>query len=61
MALLLPTTLNARVLGVRETLWLTATFVLAGLPHLLRLPLWIGVDRDLVLRTFVAACSAVCG
>lgn len=28
--------------------------------RLLRLPLWIGVDRDLVLRTFVAVCSAVC-
>ena len=41
MALLLPTTLSTRVLGGRETLWLTVTFVLAGLPHLLRLPLWI--------------------
>ncbi len=29
--------------------------------RLLRLPLWIGVDRDLVLRSFVAACTAVCG
>lgn len=28
--------------------------------RLLRLPLWIGVDRDLVLRTFIAACRAVC-
>lgn len=41
MALLLPTTLSTRNLGVRETLWLTAVFVLAGLPHLVRLPLWI--------------------
>ncbi|MFT3666244.1 dTDP-4-amino-4,6-dideoxygalactose transaminase [Piscinibacter sp.] len=29
--------------------------------RLLRLPLWIGVDRDLVLRSFVEACTAVCG
>lgn len=29
--------------------------------RLLRLPLWIGVDRDLVLRTFIDACTAVCG
>jgi dTDP-4-amino-4,6-dideoxygalactose transaminase len=29
--------------------------------RLLRLPLWIGVDRDLVLRTFIEACTAVCG
>jgi dTDP-4-amino-4,6-dideoxygalactose transaminase len=28
--------------------------------RLLRLPLWIGVDRDLVLRTFVEACATVC-
>ncbi|CAG1017527.1 dTDP-4-amino-4,6-dideoxygalactose transaminase [Burkholderiaceae bacterium] len=28
--------------------------------RLLRLPLWIGVDRDLVLRTFIDACTAVC-
>jgi len=28
--------------------------------RLIRLPLWIGVDRDLVLRSFVEACSAVC-
>ena len=28
--------------------------------RLLRLPLWIGVDRDLVLRTFIEACTAVC-
>ncbi len=41
MALLLPTNLSTRVLGGRETLWLTVTFVLAALPHLLRLPLWI--------------------
>ncbi|MCU0920909.1 MAG: hypothetical protein MUF16_11305 [Burkholderiaceae bacterium] len=27
----------------------------------LRLPLWIGVDRDLVLRSFIEACTAVCG
>lgn len=38
---LLPTTLNARILGGREMLWLTAIFVLVSLPHLLRLPLWI--------------------
>ncbi len=41
MALLLPTTLSASVLGGRAILWLTATFVLISLPHLLRLPLWI--------------------
>ncbi len=29
--------------------------------RLLRLPLWIGVDRDAVLRTFIDACAAVCG
>lgn len=29
--------------------------------RLLRLPLWIGVDRDLVLSTFIDACTAVCG
>ena len=29
--------------------------------RLLRLPLWIGVDRDLVLRSFIEACTAVCG
>lgn len=29
--------------------------------RLLRLPLWIGVDRDLVLRTFIDACTQVCG
>ena len=28
--------------------------------RLLRLPLWIGVDRDLVLRTFIEACTQVC-
>jgi dTDP-4-amino-4,6-dideoxygalactose transaminase len=40
----------------------------AALPHtdalserLLRLPLWIGVDRDRVLQTLVEACTAVCG
>ncbi|HVK32276.1 MAG TPA: dTDP-4-amino-4,6-dideoxygalactose transaminase [Burkholderiaceae bacterium] len=29
--------------------------------RLLRLPLWIGVDRDLVIDTFHAACAEVCG
>jgi dTDP-4-amino-4,6-dideoxygalactose transaminase len=29
--------------------------------RLLRLPLWIGVDRELVLSRFVEACNAVCG
>jgi dTDP-4-amino-4,6-dideoxygalactose transaminase len=29
--------------------------------RLLRLPLWIGVDRDLVLSSFIEACTAVCG
>jgi dTDP-4-amino-4,6-dideoxygalactose transaminase len=28
--------------------------------RLLRLPLWIGVDRDRVLGTFIDACTAVC-
>jgi len=28
--------------------------------RLLRLPLWIGVDRDLVLSSFIEACTAVC-
>ena len=28
--------------------------------RLLRLPLWIGVDRELVVRTFLEACEAVC-
>jgi len=39
----------------------------APMPHtdalseqLLRLPLWIGVDRDLVLTSFIDACTAVC-
>jgi hypothetical protein len=29
--------------------------------RLLLIPLWIGVDRDLVLRSFIEAGSAVCG
>lgn len=29
--------------------------------RLLRLPLWIGVDRELVIDTFSAACAEVCG
>jgi dTDP-4-amino-4,6-dideoxygalactose transaminase len=29
--------------------------------RLLRLPLWIGVDRELVMETFIAACGEVCG
>ena len=40
----------------------------AALPHtdalserLLRLPLWIGVDRDRVLQALAEACTAVCG
>ena len=28
--------------------------------RLLRLPLWIGVDRELVLHSFINACEAVC-
>jgi dTDP-4-amino-4,6-dideoxygalactose transaminase len=28
--------------------------------RLLRLPLWIGVERELVMRTFLEACEAVC-
>jgi dTDP-4-amino-4,6-dideoxygalactose transaminase len=28
--------------------------------RLLRLPLWIGVERELVVRTFLEACEAVC-
>ena len=33
----------------------------AAAERLLRLPLWIGVDGDLVLRSLLAACAAVCG
>jgi dTDP-4-amino-4,6-dideoxygalactose transaminase len=29
--------------------------------RLLRLPLWIGVDRELVMDTFIAVCAEVCG
>jgi dTDP-4-amino-4,6-dideoxygalactose transaminase len=29
--------------------------------RLLRLPLWIGVDRELVIDTFSAVCAEVCG
>jgi transglutaminase-like putative cysteine protease len=39
----LPTTLNTRILGSRETLWLSAGFLLASLPHLLRMPIWLSV------------------
>lgn len=39
----LPTTLNTRILGPRETLWLSAGFLLASLPHLLRMPIWLSV------------------
>lgn len=39
----LPTTLSARPLGSRELVWLAAGFLLASVPHLLRIPLWISV------------------
>jgi dTDP-4-amino-4,6-dideoxygalactose transaminase len=32
----------------------------AASQRLLRLPLWIGVDTDLVLSSLIAACAAVC-
>jgi len=37
----LPTTLSARTLAPVETYWLSAGFLLAGMSHLLRLPLWL--------------------
>ncbi len=39
----LPTTLSARPLGSRELIWLAAGFLLASVPHLLRIPPWISV------------------
>lgn len=39
----LPTTLNTRIIGSREVLWLGAGFLFACLPHLLRMPIWISV------------------
>ncbi|MGV3627259.1 MAG: transglutaminase TgpA family protein [Betaproteobacteria bacterium] len=39
----LPTTLNTRIIGSRDILWLSAGFLLASLPHLLRMPIWISV------------------
>jgi transglutaminase-like putative cysteine protease len=39
----LPTTLNTRIIGSRDILWLGAGFLLASLPHLLRMPIWISV------------------
>ena len=39
----LPTTLNTRIIGSREIFWLSAGFLLASLPHLLRIPIWISV------------------
>lgn len=39
----LPTTLNARVIGTRDVVWLSAGFVLASAPHLLRMPVWISL------------------
>ncbi len=38
---LLPTRLDARAITRRETAWLAAGFVLAGAPHLLRMPVWV--------------------
>jgi len=37
----LPITLNTRIIGSRDILWLGAGFLLASLPHLLRMPIWI--------------------
>jgi len=37
----LPTTLNTRIIGSRDILWLSAGFLFASLPHLLRMPVWI--------------------
>ncbi len=39
----LPTTLDTRIIGSREILWLGAGFLFASLPHLLRMPIWISV------------------
>jgi transglutaminase-like putative cysteine protease len=39
----LPTTLNTRVIGSRDIFWLSAGFLLASLPHLLRMPVWISI------------------
>jgi len=39
----LPTTLSARPLGHRELIWLAAGFLLASVPHLSRMPVWISV------------------
>ncbi len=39
----LPTTLNTRIIGSRDILWLGAGFLLASLPHLLRMPIWISL------------------
>lgn len=39
----LPTTLNTRIIGSRDIYWLAAGFLLASLPHLLRMPVWISV------------------
>lgn len=39
----LPTTLNTRIVGSRDILWLGAGFLFASLPHLLRMPVWISV------------------
>lgn len=38
---LLPTVLNSHPLGARDIHWLTAAFLCAAAPHLLRMPLWI--------------------
>src|SRR5690606_37506631 len=37
---LLPTVLNSHPLGARDIHWLTAAFLCAAAPHLLRMPLW---------------------
>jgi dTDP-4-amino-4,6-dideoxygalactose transaminase len=29
--------------------------------RVLRLPLWIGVDRERVLRSLLASCAEICG
>ncbi len=39
----LPTTLNTRVIGSRDIAWLSAGFLLACVPHLLRMPVWISL------------------
>src|SRR5690606_18994020 len=35
--------LNTRIIGSREILWLSAGFLFASLPHLLRMPVWISI------------------